>query len=288
MERLPLTLKINGLDSLYAQTLARSQHLPYFREIISTIALLIYPLSIAGLADLLGIEGFKVIHVLLNLQAIVHVPGTDEGDNVTVCHTSLRDFLTEESRSGEFFAPPSFNLYLSYHAFSSIFEKSDGPAHEYGKGFFKGHWRSFIRPDACDFIKEVEQFKARQPLRIDGIPYSAFLCTVFFSCIFPKTFDDPLYALAESANQLALTVECSDHRIRLWLQEHFYFSRSLGLSTVQVNEETFEMLKHGLQSASNAIRANVCLCIFSSIVSYTKSTSVSVVSRYSRHPVSPE
>jgi hypothetical protein len=263
MERLPLTLKINGLDSLYAQTLARSQHLPHFRKIISTIALLERPLSITGLADLLGIEGFEVIHVLLNLQAILHVPGTDEGDEVTVCHTSLRDFLTEESRSGEFFAPPSFDLYLSYHALSSIFEKSDGPACDYGKGYFWNHWISFVESDACDFIKEVEQFKARQPLRIDGIPYSAFLCTVFFSCIFLETFDDALYALAESANQLALTVECPDHRIRLWFQERvlFYLPPDLK-TTVQVNEETFETLKHGLQSASNAIRANVCLCIF--------------------------
>jgi hypothetical protein len=223
----------------------------------------------------------------LNLQAIVHVPGTDEGDKVTVCHTSLRDFLTEESRSGEFFAPPSFDLYLSYRAFSSVFEKSDGPAHYYGKGIFIDHWESFVESDACDFVKEVEQFKARHPLRIDGIPDSAFLCISFFSCIFLGTLNDPLYALAESANQLALTVECPDHRIRLWLQTRFaFYPSAYPKSTVRINEETFETLKHGLQSTSNAIRANVCFCIFSSVVSYTKSTSV--VSRYSRPRVSPE
>ncbi|RXW11630.1 hypothetical protein EST38_g14225 [Candolleomyces aberdarensis] len=54
-DRLPLTLEMNGLDGLYAQTLSRSQHLPYFRDIMSTIALLEEPLSIAGISDLLGI-----------------------------------------------------------------------------------------------------------------------------------------------------------------------------------------------------------------------------------------
>ncbi|RXW15222.1 hypothetical protein EST38_g10635 [Candolleomyces aberdarensis] len=92
MDRLPLTLEMNGLDDLYAQTLSRSEHLPHFRNIISTIALLEYPLPIDKIAELLGIETFEIIHVLLNLQAIIHVPGTDEEGQVTLCHTSLRDF----------------------------------------------------------------------------------------------------------------------------------------------------------------------------------------------------
>ncbi|RXW13791.1 hypothetical protein EST38_g12059 [Candolleomyces aberdarensis] len=53
MGRLPLALEMNGLDSLYAQTLARSQHLPHFHNIISTIALLHYPQPIVGIAKLL-------------------------------------------------------------------------------------------------------------------------------------------------------------------------------------------------------------------------------------------
>ncbi|KAJ2916154.1 hypothetical protein MD484_g4264, partial [Candolleomyces efflorescens] len=131
MERLPLTLKMNGLDSLYSQTLARSQALPYFRDIISTLALLGYPLPIVGIANLLGIETFHVIRVLLNLQAILHVPGTDEEGEVTVCHTSLLDFLKTESRSGPFLISNSFHLHLSYYSFASTFE-SNGPASVYG------------------------------------------------------------------------------------------------------------------------------------------------------------
>ncbi|RXW14714.1 hypothetical protein EST38_g11138 [Candolleomyces aberdarensis] len=112
MDRLPLALEMNpGLDGLYAQTLARSQHLPRFSDIISTIALLSAPLSTSAIAELLGIHIYEVVNVLVNLQAIIQVPGTDDIP-VTLCHTSLRDFLTTQSRSGEFFAHPSHHVRL--------------------------------------------------------------------------------------------------------------------------------------------------------------------------------
>jgi tetratricopeptide (TPR) repeat protein len=112
MDRLPLALKMNpGLDGLYAQILARSRHLPHFFNIISTIALLETPLPTSGIAEILGIHTYEVVNVLVNLQTIIQVPGTD-GIPVTLCHTSLRDFLTAQSRSHEFFAHPSHHVLL--------------------------------------------------------------------------------------------------------------------------------------------------------------------------------
>ncbi|KAJ2928234.1 hypothetical protein H1R20_g8863, partial [Candolleomyces eurysporus] len=112
LSRLPLALNIEpGLDGLYSQTLARSEHLPHFPEIISTLALLAKPLPISGVAELLDIQASAVAHVLLDLQAIVQVPGTDDAP-ITFYHTSLRDFLTTESRSGRFFVPLSFHARL--------------------------------------------------------------------------------------------------------------------------------------------------------------------------------
>ncbi|RXW20705.1 hypothetical protein EST38_g5166 [Candolleomyces aberdarensis] len=112
VHRLPLALQMNpGLDGLYAQTLARSEHLPHFPHIISTIALLEAPLPTSGIAELLGIDTYEVINVLVNLQAITQVPGTDDMP-VTLCHTSLRDFLTTQSRSIRFFAQPSHHVRL--------------------------------------------------------------------------------------------------------------------------------------------------------------------------------
>ncbi|RXW12475.1 hypothetical protein EST38_g13379, partial [Candolleomyces aberdarensis] len=109
MDRLRHTLDMNpGLDTLYAKILSRSQHLPHFFNIISTFALLFEPLPIVGIAELLGIEPFEVVRVLVDLQAIIHIPGADNLP-VTMCHTSLRDFLTTESRSGCFFTPPSYH-----------------------------------------------------------------------------------------------------------------------------------------------------------------------------------
>ncbi|KAJ2913604.1 hypothetical protein MD484_g6814, partial [Candolleomyces efflorescens] len=114
MERLPHTLNMNpGLDILYARTLSRSQDIPHFHEVISTLALAFEPLPIVGIADLLGIKTFQVVRVLINLQAIIHIPGTDILP-VTICHTSLRDFLTTEIRSGRFFTSPHFHLQLMH------------------------------------------------------------------------------------------------------------------------------------------------------------------------------
>ncbi|KAJ2936487.1 hypothetical protein H1R20_g605, partial [Candolleomyces eurysporus] len=114
MDRLPLALEMNpGLDGLYAQTLARSEHLPYFLDIISTIALLEAPLPTSGIAELLGISTHEVVNVLVNLQAIIQVPGTDNMP-VTLFHTSLRDFLTTQGRSGQFFASPRHHVHLFF------------------------------------------------------------------------------------------------------------------------------------------------------------------------------
>ncbi|KAJ2920939.1 hypothetical protein H1R20_g16155, partial [Candolleomyces eurysporus] len=112
MDRLPLALKMNpGLDGLYAETLSRSKYLPYFSDIISTIALLGAPLPTSGIAELLGIHTYEVVNVLVNLQAIIRIPGTDDIP-VTLCHTSLRDFLTTQDRSGDFFAHPFHHVRL--------------------------------------------------------------------------------------------------------------------------------------------------------------------------------
>ncbi|RXW19565.1 hypothetical protein EST38_g6295 [Candolleomyces aberdarensis] len=112
LDRFPLALDIDpGLDGLYSQSLARSEHLPYFTNIISTVALLTTPLPISGIAELLDIQAAAVARVLVDLQAIIQVPGTDDAP-VTFYHTSLRDFLTTKSRSERFFVPPSFHAHL--------------------------------------------------------------------------------------------------------------------------------------------------------------------------------
>ncbi|RXW18554.1 hypothetical protein EST38_g7305 [Candolleomyces aberdarensis] len=112
LDRFPLALTIDpGLDGLYLSTLARSEHIPHFSDTISTITLLERPLSISGIAELLDIQTHEVVRVLIDLQAVIQVPGTDDAP-VTFYHTSLRDFLTNKSRSERFFVRPSFHMRL--------------------------------------------------------------------------------------------------------------------------------------------------------------------------------
>ncbi|RXW25379.1 hypothetical protein EST38_g463 [Candolleomyces aberdarensis] len=132
MDRLPHTLNMNpGLNTLYAETLSRSQHLPHFHGIISTLALTFEPLSIIGIAELLGIESFEVVRVLVDLQAIIHIPGTDDLP-VTMCHTSLRDFLKTKS-------PPSYHLHLAYRCYTLHAEQPDTAAALYSIRYFAEH-----------------------------------------------------------------------------------------------------------------------------------------------------
>ncbi|KAJ2919026.1 hypothetical protein MD484_g1466, partial [Candolleomyces efflorescens] len=258
MERLPLALQMNGLDTLYVQTLIRSQNLPHFCIIISTITLLAQPLPIIGIAELLAIETFEVVRVLLNLQGIIHVPGTNEGGDVTLCHTSLRDFLTIKSRSGSFFVPPSHHLHLAYCCFSSIFQKGHGLAHDYGILFLDQHWRSFAESNDSDFIGNIEQFKARHPLQAHRLSYHPFLCTGFFYSLFwleeHPTSGDQL--LIECAKQLALAFESPDDYTRIWLEKKlFHGAPSCPVQVVQLTEQVHKTIQLEMPRVRTGIRA---------------------------------
>jgi hypothetical protein len=261
MERLPLTFSMNGLDDLYAQTLSRSQHLPHFRIIISTIALLRHALPIIGIANLLGIQAFEVVHVLLNLQAIIHVPGTDDKGVVTFCHSSLRDFLTTESRSGPFFASPRFHLCLSYYCFASFFKEVNLRAYSYGQAYLNDHCRRSFAFSKSILSNEIEEFTTCQRLFVGGMPSHTFLCSMFFYSIVRKgrpTSDRSWYILTECTKHLALAVECPDSRIQHWMERGLYYG-SFGpcMHTVQFTKQTFQILQQHLERASIAIHANV-------------------------------
>ncbi|KAJ2928106.1 hypothetical protein H1R20_g9001, partial [Candolleomyces eurysporus] len=178
MDRLPHTLNMNpGLDTLYAKTLSRSHHLPHFSDVISTLALTFEPLPIIGIAELLGIECFEVVRVLVNLQAIIHIPGTDDLP-VTMCHTSLRDFLTTESRSGCFFTPPSYHLYLLHRCWAL---HDDGQRSDTAAALYS----------ISHGVKHIDQFTRLPPAAQGPIPR------------FPETLD-ALYThiLAKTENHL--------------------------------------------------------------------------------------
>ncbi|KAJ3535616.1 hypothetical protein NMY22_g6408 [Coprinellus aureogranulatus] len=115
MRRLPIILSTNlaDFDGLYQSILDKARHLSHFGEIVGTIALAQEPLSVVQIAELLELGTVDVVNVLLHLHAIMQIPGDDRSP-ITLWHTSLRDFLTSEKRSGPFFALPVHHQHLAY------------------------------------------------------------------------------------------------------------------------------------------------------------------------------
>lgn len=148
MARLPLVLSQRpDFDSLYREILTPWQHLHHFRGIISTIALAMEPLSIAEVAELLEISTADVVTVLVNLHAIMQVPGDDHSP-VALWHTSLRDFICSEERSGPIHAPPAHHQRLAYRCITLSAPSSPlAGSHisKYSRCFALDHWVSFMR-----------------------------------------------------------------------------------------------------------------------------------------------
>jgi NACHT domain len=109
-----------GLDPLYTQVFSAAPRTDDFDRVIGTIMLLRVPLPITSLADLLQLETSDVLHPLLKLQSILMIPGSDN-QPVQLFHTSLRDYLTTSSRSGEFYVdPPARHLVITIDCLKSI------------------------------------------------------------------------------------------------------------------------------------------------------------------------
>ncbi|TEB25632.1 hypothetical protein FA13DRAFT_1149808 [Coprinellus micaceus] len=145
MERLPQILEMKpDFDDLYREILEPCSHFPFFSEILTTIALAFEPLSIAQIAELLDIGNFKVTNVLINLHAIMQVPGNDRSP-VTLWHTSLRDFLCTEGRSGPFFASPEHHCRLARGAVKMAALPLNSHSREYAQFFAMAHLAKLAR-----------------------------------------------------------------------------------------------------------------------------------------------
>ena len=112
--KLPIALRAHvGLDPLYAEVLTMGGHHHYCKRIISTIMLLTSPLSITALAHLLELDTADILQALFGIQSILMIPGNDSAP-IQLFHTSLRDFLTTQSRSGNLFVdPPTRHIFIA-------------------------------------------------------------------------------------------------------------------------------------------------------------------------------
>lgn len=105
----------SGLDPLYTQvlTVPAIAEIACFPRVLTTLMLVSKQPSIRLLADLLRLSTQEVLHALMSIQSIIHIP-SDNDSSIQLIHTSLRDFLTKEQRSKELFInPPTAHFVLA-------------------------------------------------------------------------------------------------------------------------------------------------------------------------------
>ncbi|KAF7968712.1 hypothetical protein HWV62_29620 [Athelia sp. TMB] len=94
-----------GLDPLYDQVLRDASYIACFRRVLTALMLAYEQPSVEILAEILELGAQDVLHALLAIQSIINIP-SDDNEPIELNHTSLRDFLVDESRSGDLFVDP--------------------------------------------------------------------------------------------------------------------------------------------------------------------------------------
>jgi hypothetical protein len=103
-ERLADVLKLHtGLDPLYTQVIEEARKWKYFDIVMGTLMYLRYPLTINELSAVLTVNSVRFS--LRGCHSILVIPG--DNTEIKYYHASLRDFLTDESRSGTLVYPPA-------------------------------------------------------------------------------------------------------------------------------------------------------------------------------------
>ena len=121
-----LSVGANGLDSLYEQVLSSTSWTEDFWQILGTIMILEDNKSISFLSSLLSLQHEEIICELLQVQSIIKIPGDDD-EPIMLYHTSLRDFLTNKSRSKQYFIdPPLQHLRLAIHCLKHLAKYPSG------------------------------------------------------------------------------------------------------------------------------------------------------------------
>jgi hypothetical protein len=270
MDRLPLAFEMNpGLDGLYTEMISRSYHLPHFSDVIPTIVLTEEPLSLCEIAKLHGIHVYEVVHVLVPLQAIIQVPGTDDVP-VTLYHKSLRDFFTSESRSLAYFVSPTYHLRLAYLFFVIDYVDEVNCTRIYHRDFrqrtlhssWRHHWKLFLQ--WCPDSALSDPGKVQKILLDASQPelHHAFLSVAFFVAAFEMTLleDGTLYMVTECAKQVALAVEHNSALdVERWLGEAACFAPSgSNYKVIELSTSAIQNLQENVQLAWEAVEAKVC------------------------------
>ena len=134
----------NGLDPLYKQVLSSASQTPAFHRLIGTIMILQTNQSINSLGLLLDIQAGEIVLELLKVQSIVKILG-DDNELIMLYHTSLRDFLTIKSRSGNHFIdPPLQHIYMALDCLKCLAKDSSEDFFDRSPGYAIVEWPHHI------------------------------------------------------------------------------------------------------------------------------------------------
>ena len=134
----------NGLDPLYKQVLSSASQTPAFHQLIGTIMVLQTNQSINSLSSLLDIQAAEIVLELLKVQSIVKIPG-DDNELIVLYHTSLLDFLTIKSRSGNYFVdPPLRHIHLALDCLKCLAKDSSEDFFDSSPRYAIGGWPHHI------------------------------------------------------------------------------------------------------------------------------------------------
>ncbi|TEB33409.1 hypothetical protein FA13DRAFT_1789865 [Coprinellus micaceus] len=156
MERFKLALNMDpGLDGLYRRILQGGTVVDRFPDIVLTLALLYDKVSVHDLSLILNAPTFKIVNAFIPLQSVIHIPGDDRTREVAMFHTSLRDFILDESRSQDIFSlaeREAARTALAYSCLRSCVTSLGEAAlrhadcHWYSRIYWQDHWDTLPRP----------------------------------------------------------------------------------------------------------------------------------------------
>jgi hypothetical protein len=130
-----------NLDALYEQILSAAAPDRNFMRVIGTIMVLCQSLSINSLQDLLSLDTDHIVQALLGTQSIIMIP-EDDNQPIRLIHTSLRDFLTVPSRSGQYFVdPPTHHMFIAANCLAAMDVQADqSDVYKGGKKYACVYW----------------------------------------------------------------------------------------------------------------------------------------------------
>jgi len=137
-----------GLDTLYSQVLSDAHRDDNFDRVIGTVTVLRHAMSITSLAQLLRLQSEEIVQTLLGVQSILMIPG-DDNQSIQLFHTSLRDFLTSQPRSKQFFIdPPTRHFSITIDCLSIIAVRPE-------KGIFYGEVQKYACFNWCYHLHQI-------------------------------------------------------------------------------------------------------------------------------------